>query len=65
MSYSLNFPIAIVNDDQRGSLVQIDHESTHLNLCASLTLEQLDALIGALQSQRVSLVDWENGFLVL
>jgi hypothetical protein len=65
MFNELSFPFVVSTDDVRGSVVQFDHESTNLNLCASLSLEQLDALISALQAQRKHLAGWEAELLIL
>ena len=65
MHYELSFPFVVSACDVRGSVVQFDHESTNLNLCASLSLEELDAFISALQAQRTHLAGWEAGLLIL
>lgn len=66
--YQLSFPFVAGKDHdnpERGPVALFDHESTHLDLRASLNLEQLDALIAALQVQREQLRDWGEGFLIL
>ena len=65
MDYSLNLPFVPTPCDVRGPCASLDHDSASLTLRAELSVEQLDALIVALQRQRELLGQWRDGLLVL
>jgi hypothetical protein len=65
MDYELSLPFVPTPCDVRGPCAYLDHESASLTLRAELSVEQLDALIVALQRQRELLGQWCDGLLVL